>query len=161
MQQGIPRALVNALMAATVLAWSVAPPPIQHRHEEGADLSHHHDGGEPHLAVYAPHVIGGEVSHLHIEWLGLRLTLPDDGVPTKKGEDRGTSKLLFVQASRASVAQVCSPGGLGTSLTVLSLKTTDADVGASSPTVLNSLLRLTPHPLCDRARHERSGVQLA
>ena len=172
---------MNLLMAATVLAWSIAPPPIQHRHEGGTDLSHRHDCGDagygrpdhsaqgycvsdcgqPHAATLAPDGIGEEASHLHFQWLGFRMTLPDDDSPTKKGEDRCASKLLFVQASRASIPQVYSGSRLDTSLTVLPLNTIAADIGASCPSVLCSFLRLTPHPLCDRARHERSGVLLA
>ncbi len=181
MAQGIPRALMNLVMAATVLAWGIAPPPVEHSHHGGADLSHHHNGcdagragaeifpradsvsdcGEPRSATLAAKGIGGEASHLHFQWLGFRLTLPDDDSPTKKGEDRCGSKLLFVQASRASLSQVYSGNGLDTSLTILALNAIAADGGASCSPVLCSLLRLTPHPLCDRARDERSGVQLA
>jgi hypothetical protein len=181
MAQGIPGILVNSLMAATVLAWSMPPPPVQHCHEGGADSSHRHDcgdqgdlrtdlsspghcasdGGQPRSALPTAQGIGGAASHLHFQWLGFRLTLPDDDSPTKKGEDRCPSKLLFVQASRASVPQVCSDKGLDTSLTVLPLNAIAVGVEASYPPSLGSLLRLTPHPLCDRARHERSGVLLA
>jgi hypothetical protein len=119
------------------------------------------DCGQPRPAALAANEIGGEASHLHFQWFGFRLTLPDDDSPTKKGEDRCPSKLLFVQASRAAVPQVYSGNGLDTSPTILPLNAIAADVGAFCSPVLSSLLRLTPHPLCDRARHERSGVQLS
>ena len=181
MIQGLPRTLVKLLMAAAMLAWSVAPPPIQHRHDGGTDLSHHHDCddagygrpdrspqgycasdvGKPHALIFAPEGIGGEASHLHFQWLGFRVTLPDGDSPTDKSEDRCSSKQLFVQARRASIPQACSSGTFDASQTVLPLNTIATDAGASHPPLLCSLLRLTSHPLCDRARHERSGVLLA
>jgi hypothetical protein len=105
--------------------------------------------------------VAGEASHLHFQWLGFRLTLPDDNSPAKKGKDRNASKLLFVQASRASVLQFHSSVRFDKSLTLPSPDATVMDIAAPWPAVFWSLLRVTPHPLCDRARHERSGVQLS
>ena len=101
------------LMAAAMLAWSVAPPPIQHRHDGGTDLSHHHDCddagygrpdrspqgycasdvGKPHALIFAPEGIGGEASHLHFQWLGFRVTLPDGESPTT-GTEAGRYQLV-------------------------------------------------------------------
>jgi hypothetical protein len=162
-------------MVATMLGWSVAPPPAQHRHIGGTDLSHQHesattgfgcqppratDGGLNQAVAVGTSMIGGEASHLHFQWLGFRLTLPDDS-PTKKGEDRSPSKLLFVQASRASVPQAHTGGRLDTSLTLLPRDLVAADIASSCARVFCSLLWVESHPLCDRARHERSGVQLS
>lgn len=172
---------MSLLLSGTVLAWSLSPPAVQHAHEGGTDLCHHHgcadtdrdegDGAhlsrhasdcrQTHSAAVVPNAIAGQASHLHFEWLGFRLTLPDTDSPSKKGEDRSASKLLFVQASRDSVPQVYSGTRLDRSLTLLSPQAVSADITAACPAVSCSLLPVIPHPLCDRARHERSGVQLA
>jgi hypothetical protein len=108
-----------------------------------------------------PEVIAGDASHFHFRWFGFRLALPDDDSPSKKGEDRGTSKLLLVHAGRASISQLHSDSRLDHSLTLLGPATLATTIAATCPAVSGSLLPVTPHPLCDRARHERSGVQLA
>ena len=171
---------MSLLLAATVLAWSLSPPAVQHTHEGGIDLPHHHDCavavqdetdgvhlshhasdcGQPYSVAVVSKAIAGQASHFHFEWLGFRLTLPDTDSPAKKGGDRSTSKMLFVQASRGSVPQVHSGSRLDTSLTLLSPDAIAADIEAACPAVSCSLLPVTSHPLCDRARHERSGVQL-
>lgn len=180
MTRGIPRVLVNLLMAAAVLAWSMAPPPVQHSHKGGADLSHHHDSGDHDRAqadssvtghsvsdwgLFCPAAvaegIGGDASHFHFRWLGFRLTLPDDDSPAQKGENQCPSQLLFVRDSRSSAPQVSLDKGLNSSVAVPSLNAIVAGADAFCPPVVGSHLRLTPHPLCDRARHERSGVLLA
>jgi hypothetical protein len=172
---------MSLLLAATVLAWGHSPPPVQHSHQGGADLSHRHDCadanhdatnaaphlhyasncGQSHSATTVPNGICGEASHLHFQWLGFRLTLPDDDSPTKKGEDHSTSKLLFVQASRDLVPQVYSGSRLDKSLALLFPQAVSADIAATCLAVSFSSLPVIPHPLCDRARHERSGVQLS
>jgi len=168
-------------MAASVLVWSLAPPPVQHRHEGGADLSHHHDGAvadhygidgadESHHAHHgAPaksprgvsEVIAEEAPHLHFQWLGFRLTLPDDDGPTQNGDDRNNSKLLFVQAGRMSLPQSHWGTRLDKSPTHPCLDTPATDVAAICPAISCHRAAVTVRPLCDRARHERSGVLLA
>lgn len=176
MAKGIPRALVNWLMAATVLAWSLSPPAVEHAHEGGADLTHQHDcaaatdgahgsyhahDAEPRSLAVVSEVPFGDASHLHFQWLGFRLTLPGDDAPTKKGEDRNSSKLLFVQASRTLLPQFQLGTRLDKSLTPLCLDAVATDIAAICPAVSCPLPLVTTHPLCDRARHERSGVLLA
>jgi hypothetical protein len=159
----IPRALVNLLTATTVLAWSLAPPPIQHSHQGGRDLSHEHATAHAQHACQAavePDAISDDASDLHCHWLGFRLALPD-GSPTKKGEDGGLSKLLFVQATRASLFQVHAGSRLDTAPALLPLNLAVADIAASRAPIFGSSSCVTSHPLCDRARHERSGVQLS
>jgi len=180
MAKRLPRASVNLLMAATVLAWSLAPPPVHHTHQGGDNPCHHHDCddadddaddcaycshhgsdcGEHQSVVKVATGIGGEASHFHFQWLGFRLTLPDDDPPAEKGKDHSAAKLLFVQAVRESVPQVDSGSRIDTSLENLSLNSIAAEIAAPQSANFRSLLRVTPHPLCDRARHERSGVQL-
>lgn len=172
---------MSLLLSAMVLVWSLSPPAVQHAHEGGTDLSHHHDSApadhdatdgacqshygsdssQSHAATVVPVAIAGEASHLHFQWLGFRLTLPHDNSPTKKGEDRNASKLLFVQASRASVSQLHSSGQFDKSLMLPSLDAIVMDIAAPCRAISCYLPRVTPCPLCDRARHERSGVLLS
>ncbi len=183
MAQGSARTLVNLLMAAMVLAWSVSPPPVQHTHAGGTDLSHRHgapDGRCPQMgtslqyhgesdhgpfdsAARVPIGLCGKASHLHVQWFGFRLTLPDHESPTKKGHDHSTSELLFIQAqaSRAPASQVHSGNRLDTSPALLSLDLLAAGIAGARSAVSCSLVPAASHPLCDRARHERSGVLLA
>jgi hypothetical protein len=181
MEKRIPRTPMSLLLAATVLAWSLSPPQVQHSHQVGADLSHRHDCadanhdatnaaphslyasdfGPSHSAATVPNGICGEASHLHFQWLGFRLTFPDDDSPTKKGRDHSTSRLLFVQAGRGSILQVHTGNRLDTSAALVCPDATTADIAAVGPAVCCSSPPVTSQPLCDRARHERSGVQLA
>ena len=89
------------------------------------------------------------------------LTLPDDDSPSNKGEDRGISKQLFIQAGRAPVSQLHSGSRLDHWPALLGPAMPARAITATCPSVSCSLLPATPRPLCDRARHERSGVQLA
>jgi hypothetical protein len=186
MAEGIPRALVSWLMAATVLAWSLSPPAVEHAHEGGADLTHQHDcaaatdgtygsdhahdahssehahdAEHTHSVAVVSAVPFGDASHFHFQWLGFRLTLPGDSLPTKKGDGSNTSKLLFVQASRPSLSQFQLGTRFDDSLTPLCLDAMATDIAATCPAVSGSLPLVKTHPLCDRARHERSGVLLA
>ena len=182
MANGFPRAALSLLLAATVLSWDLSPPPTQHSHEGGNDRSHHHgciDGADsraddarlPHdvddqdhssSAVASSMTISGHPSHWHFEWLGLRLTRPDSGSPTNKDDNHGgNSKLLYVQAGRSSIPQVHSGGRLDGSPALLPPDAIAAGTLCACANVSGSSPRATPHPLCDRARHERSGVQLS
>jgi hypothetical protein len=179
MTKGFPRAPLSLLLVAAMLAWSFSPPLLQHAHEGGSEHHHHADAAcaptaDAHLRHHASHreqsrsvpvtpkAIAEETSHLHFEWLGFRLTLPDTESPANQGDDhRCKSKLLFVQASRSSAPLVHSGSRLDASPLVLPLNAMAADMAATGPAVSGSLLPVVSLPLCDRARHERSGVQLS
>jgi len=181
MARRIPHIYVRLMMAATVLAWSLSPPGVRHTHDGGNEPSHHHECGEAHhhatdashgshpahdkgqnhpLAVVSE-VSAGEVSHLHFQWFGFRLAFPDDELPSKKGEERSNVKLLFIQTGHAFVPQFHSGGRFDKSPTFLCPDAMATGIATAYPAVSCAFLPITPTPLCDRARHERSGVQLA
>jgi len=162
----------SLLIAATLLAWSVCPPPIQHSHQGGYDLSHQHGCADDkdhavaacvdsHWMAEARGAIGDEASHVHFAWFGLRLTFPESDSPANKGESYDAVRLLFVSAGRGSVAQVNSAATFDTWAVPLLLNVSAANMAAGCPMAFRSLPPVTPHSLCDRARHERSGVQLS
>ncbi len=181
MAKNLPRASLNCLLSASLLVWSLAPPAVQHEHAGGTDLSHHHDRadavpdaihgacrlhrgngwGQTDSAAAASKAIAGQASHFHFDWLGFRLMFPDPDSPTDKGQDHSTPKLLFIQAGRDSVPQVHLGSRLDKSLSLSSPDGIAIETAVACPATSCSFLRITSHPLCDRARHERSGVLLA
>jgi hypothetical protein len=180
MTKRLPQTPVKLLLAATVLVWSLSPPPTQHSHAGGDDPSHHHDhvGADRHLAgiaheshtasdcghIHSVMVLsdaaGSGDSHLHFRWLGFRLTLPDSEPNNKSQEDHSTSKLLLVYASRCRISPVQLSDRLDLPLLLLALDTRTPTIAAGGA-ASGSLVPAVSHPLCDRARHERSGVLLA
>lgn len=177
MARGVPHALLSLLLSTTMLVWSMSPPAVRHAHEGGSDLSHHHDaahgthdadgthhnhdGGNRRSLTVVSDVIADETSHLHFHWLGFRLTLPGDDSPTKTGDEPNSSKLLVIRSGRTPLPQFHSGGRLDKLLTPLCLNAAARDIAAMCPAVVGSLLSVATQPLCDRARHERSGVLLA
>lgn len=173
---------MNLLLAVTMVAWSLSPPPFQHAHEGGADLSHHHrhadvdddevadfdlahhhgDAEHSHREVTSPSALAGLASHLHFDWLGFRLTLSDEQSSTEKGDDPSGPKLLFVQAQpcRVDGQRLHSVRSFDPLLTLLDPNAWAAGNMASC-SIASSRPGGTVPPLCDRARHERSGVLLA
>lgn len=178
MARPVSQKLVNLFLAAMVLAWNFAFSPIQHAHEGGGDLSHGHgcvdeiDGGYRLYRVSdcgyglrtaaEPGVIAGLDAHHHFEWFGFQVTFPDADSPAQQGDHHDSGgKLLFVQGSCNAVFQVYRGGTLDKSPEFLSLGVIATDTVAARPAVSSSILPVTLCSLCDRARHERSGVLLA
>jgi hypothetical protein len=176
------RTSLSLFLAATVLAGGIFPPATRHGHEGGSDLSHRHDsrlqiqperhdyiarmehpGDVPsHRRAAVPE--GGATAdwsaHLHFVWLGFRLTLPDSGSSDKNGDVHNTKQLVFVRAGRDLTSSSHSGYGLDRALT-LALQQALPDVAAISPAFRCSFQPVVTSLLCDRARHERSGVLLA
>jgi len=168
-------------LSAAVLVWSLVPPAVQHSHAGGDDRAHAHDRADLGLEAANVHhhvhqaderahahsessaaiVAGGEATHLHFEWLGFRLTLPVDGSSGDESGEPSDPELLFVRVGRTSLDQSHLGTGLDKSPTHLELDAVPTAIAAVRFTVTSSRLPLTSHPLCDRARHERSGVLLA
>lgn len=163
MMQEIPRVLVNLLTVATVVAWSIAPPPILHGQQGGRKLSLNHAKAHNQLACLATvesDANSDGAADLHYHWLGFHLAHTDDS-PTQKGGDCCLSKLLSFQISRASLHEDHARCRLDTTPAFLPLKLATAVIAAGRAPDFCSGSCVMSRPLCDRARHERSGVQLS
>lgn len=158
-------------LSAALLLTNGLPMAVQHAHPVGANLSHHtHDVGyapagdafssvrRDALAV-APVSITEITEHIHLLWLGMEFTLP-----APKGHQPNTSVTASARGLLARLADqgACDAGSklVPTLLADLPMigDVYDGDslevADVSRPRDLASL------PLCDIARHARSGVQL-
>jgi hypothetical protein len=179
MPRGLPKTCLNLLLAAMVLAGAVLPPATRHAHPGGGDLSHRHDGSngshqdDQSLAAHVSHPLPCDpsfasvreshasfVGHFHFKWLCLQLTLPDHGTPANGHGHGPNPDLVFLRAGReTAISSVyASPDNIRTLgpdfQAVLSDNSGRSLLAAYSSASVTSTL------LCDRARHERSGVQL-
>jgi hypothetical protein len=176
------RSLLSMLMSAAVLACSIMPPGVRHAHIGGNDLSHrhagvatnalnqqHHDhcansgdhcnGFQPNNILIASELPGQRASHLHLMCLGFQLTLPDSSHSAKQGTDTGNSQLVNVRTTEYIRSTQQHNIGVEKLLIPVCQESTTDGVTAIHAIVLSSQT-VTTTLLCDRARHERSGVQL-
>jgi hypothetical protein len=181
MSKQLPRACLNLLLAAAVLVGTVLPPAIRHAHEGGSDLSHRHDGSHgshgdhKSQAAHTDHAghlscdpsfasvrgaCADSVQHFHFQWLGLQLMLPDDGTPSKDHGDRPGPGLVFVPAGREMTTFAAHANQSGVRTFAPLFQGVLPDEPVNSLTTASSSDSVTTTLLCDRARHERSGVQL-
>jgi hypothetical protein len=176
------QALLSMALSAIVLAGSIMPPGIRHGHRGGSDPSHqhsdlsaipashsHHDGrsscSEQHHGCRndsppaKADMPGKYATHLHFEWFGIPWTLPDSGKPHKENQVADESQLVYIRSSE----------DLGVA-TQQNLRVEKFPLPVSQEPLyqdaVESRVALFVSPpdamtlLCDRARHERSGVQL-
>jgi hypothetical protein len=165
------------LSAWMLLATSVAPSTFVHGHG-GGDLSHQHDHGDCALshsrAPTAHHDghddRGGDVSvsaadvhrHGYFVLLGAVTYAPMSSTPTGSHENAASGWETFVAVP--AVQGICAPSRNS----AIDPSGPAALVVVSIDCLRESEQRGIPRagiapasPLCDRARHERSGVQLA
>jgi hypothetical protein len=172
------RRCVCLLLAALLLAPGTLPLGLAHAHP-GADRPHHHhaedgfvdadhhddhDDHEDHQwgEDLGPALESASTSHVHFSWLGFDLTLPG---PPGGGEpdDPGTTA-----TTPALIGTLDAPtGGTMGPLSWLApwlLATHPFAWSGPPPAPCRPRLRPPSNPsppLCDSARHERSGVQLS
>jgi hypothetical protein len=158
---------VRVILAVAVLAPGIGQSPaFRHRHA-GGDRPHHHAEG---LAVCHLHRhaevgddehddAGGGVLHVHVSFFGLELILPqessDEELPRRDHVPALVPLNMDVVAATFASDPDCRPAPVASTDSPLE----PAPVGAfslSHPRVARSAPLL-----CDTARHERSGVQLA
>lgn len=127
-------------------------------HHRGHD-HHHHDGDEAHDAVLSLGA-GAVVWHVHVWVLGFELTWPVS--PDSQTEDEAPEPVIVSLAESELLPPGLSPAKYG----VVSDECLPAKLADNSG-FLRSDRRIQPAedwpsspPLCDTARHERSGVQL-
>jgi hypothetical protein len=175
MRKRLSRKAVCFLLSAWVLAWGIVPPAIRHAHEAGEDRRHRHDsaaiqgqGEQWQGADKDTPEAGSEVSSatlrrlvVHLHWsllvIDFSVAVPENGPSDDRDGGAKPTILRFVD----SVPQPAldNNGFAGDSPATVSPLDFKPWVAATSSRRHPSLLRSAP--LCDRARHERSGVQLA
>jgi hypothetical protein len=179
MQGCILRYSMSVLLSATVLASSIMQPGFWHAHAGGNDPSHQHTGDStafPNLQHDALHTdydehrsgcqsgstfivgqaLGQYAPHHHFMCLGFQLTLVDVG---HSGKDSKGSHLANVRSSeylRTTPQQCLSAASL-----LMACQTPTAGSVPTIHRVESYSQTVTTTLLCDRARHERSGVLLA
>lgn len=172
----------RVLLAASVLLTGSVTPGISHAHEEGGrphqhratrTHSHGHSHGHAHSSGSHQHprslatnnTVGRCTNctcHMHISWLGVDLTFPAESGDNESGIERsGLHEVIVVQPFDASVAAAPTDWCFDSAfLALFAQEATDCSVSATARPHFSSLPNVTGS-LCDTARHERSGVQLA
>lgn len=122
-----------------------------------AGLGHRHaDHGSGFRAQFPP-PHSPTSTHVHFDCLFFTVTLPDPtNEPSPRDLERHCELIVLHQA--AVMPPLPAAGDWGTPVTAPSEVPVSVDVKQPASTLVN--LR-APRPLCDAARHERSGVQLA
>jgi hypothetical protein len=174
MSRRLLKGSMNLLLAATVVVGGALPPAVRHAHEGGGDISHRHDAFHSHdvpsidsqrrapthrHAAVVSTSLADRTSHLHVTWLGCHLTLPDSKPPLKGGKDHLTPELVFLRDGREMLSAAQAGPRTDRPLIVCAQEAAP-DVSPFCPAAARSSHPLTTSLLCDRARHERSGVQL-
>ncbi len=172
------KSLTALLQTALLLAVSLAPPGVRHSHSLGERVAGHHrhaaaDGhvhNHHHVAHRHPGSLEGSVCtaigerpgwHLHLNMLGFEMTLPDPLSSSNESESSGHPNVVAVAVGRevlSDAATLPSSVPQGSPLTTTPTSQSDA---APMLAVVWSDPPVSCTPLCDRARHERSGVLLA
>ncbi len=164
---------INLLLASLVLAWAIVPPTVRHGHEGGEDSGHRHDsvgqhvhdrdsrghsedGGLPPAGVESPPSIRGElVVHLHWCVLGLDFSLPlSERAPS--WDERYVARPAIVSLGDGLPAP--ARDNHGASLTLAAMLPTGLDSPVAPASATAAVDDCPSATLCDRARHERSGV---
>ena len=170
---------VSLLLLAVVLPISIAPPGLRHTHANGNRTHQHDDHHHGQMAQVGKHhahphdhenqltpssrhaklwLLARSVPHVHWTFLGFHFTLPISGKTNSEGEDHNASLAIVVPTVSAIVLPE-SRLAKSDALPRLELRA-DLDnrinIGAASPFIPQA----ESSPLCDTARHERSGVQL-
>jgi hypothetical protein len=131
-----------------------------HSHHEHTDHAHHDDVGfETDSKDQTASDNTLPVNHVHLVWLGFEFTFPEPAKEPKESQDAETWQFI---------TQISSPMVIGSDAHATPVW------GAMHSTVVPKPLSALPcldsrfsvktclsNPLCDTARHERSGVQLA
>ena len=135
---------------------------VRHAHPGGVGPHDHHRDGSI-LSEASAQSPDGESAwfssalHMHIFLLGFQFTLPAEETTDDEGEQSANQVVLvrFLGDNlNDSAARLAAPD----CQTVLALQPCDISAVGSAPPLCR-MTRLRSLPLCDSARHERSGVQ--
>jgi hypothetical protein len=169
------RRCVCLLLTATLLAPGTLPLGLAHAHP-GANRPHHHHDDEvglgapgddvPYDDCHRPEPPGPVIEststpHVHLSWFGLELTIPGASGTGHAGDgDQGGT--IIAPARGQDMADARAGETLPSLIPLLIDLSLPTWVGRP-PSAPPSRPAPTPNaspPLCDSARHERSGVQL-
>lgn len=104
--------------------------------------------------------ISGETVHLHFSWLGFTLAFPDQDAPAREGHDEGFDGFVLIRAVEQATPN--TPCNGASDRLPIPIERGVVQRRAIAPQALsNTSAPVTTTPLCDSARLERSGVQLA
>lgn len=176
---------VSSLLTVLLLPVSIAPPGLRHTHAGGnrphrhdliAEHDHAHDCPDHHAtgrgSTRHNHQDQGDsatlrcrmesllpaVAHVHFSWFGMSTSLPVSSIPQENGQGGDSSARVVVQPFWDFVSLVRPQVCLAICLSI------DWDAVSSGPIVCTvtryAAAPVLSAPLCDNARHERSGVQL-
>ena len=182
MSNRVAKSLLSMLLSATVLAGSIMPPGVRHAHAGGNDRSHQHagisttvlnqqrhvwcvkcghhcNGCQSNSVLIASESPGQHAAHLHLMCLGFRLTLPDSSHSAKQSTDTSNSQLVNVRTTEY-IRPTQQHNFSVEKLFIPVCQESTADGMTAIHAVVLSSQTVTTTLLCDRARHERSGVQL-
>jgi hypothetical protein len=173
------RKVTSVCLAAVLLLGSIAPPAVRHVHAlaEGAGTHHRHDA-DHHLAGAHGHhhdesghhqaARGSEHAasmsshwwHLHIQLLGLALTLPE---PASRDDGRQSPRndVLFLLAGQEKPFLFRATLWTEMQQLLVSPVFSATEDAAFTQIVILRPAPVSCAPLCDRARRERSGVLTA
>jgi len=173
----------RALLAASVLLTGTITPGISHAHGEGS-RAHEHQAAREHAHKHShyghshasrndqralPVVLtdsagfcSGCTQHVHISCFGWSFTLPAE---SKDGESdfdaSGSPAVVIVRPLDVMATTALSESSIGAALWALeAFEATDCSTSALTRPRF-SCTPIAVRPLCDTARHERSGVQLS
>jgi hypothetical protein len=150
------------LMAVALLLMAGSSAGMCHAHPGGAG-AHHHDSQDFELIASAFPATEGNAAwlaaplHMHIYVLGFQFTVPAE----ESADDEPTQHSHHLVAQRIVASSLCDaalqtlPSGSQTAPALLPEVAVPAEV-ESPPSRLTPISAL---PLCDTARHARSGVQ--
>lgn len=152
------------LLSAVLLLTNGLPLAVQHAHEVGDDLNHHSHQFDrfsrtsaASAVCDAESTVGAVTDHVHLLWFGWELTiLPPKGGPAVPAPSiSGGALLAKLDTSSSSVRDVVSAV-----VALLSPRLLDAAQLIGRTNRATQPRHLAALPLCDTARHLRSGVQL-
>ena len=129
---------------------AVAFQPSEHSHHD-----HRHSDSTDRFLLSA----ADDSSHVHTSWLGLDFHWPASENPTThEGDDGLPSSIILIFAGQSYMPRLAGLPPPGCSVAYAALPT-DAAIVPDELTE-SSPAQVASPPLCDNARHERSGVQL-
>jgi hypothetical protein len=153
------------LLSAVLLLTNGWPVAVQHAHDVGDNPYHHsHRHASGHVDLYhvasvgeAGDAVSGVTEHVHMLWFGWEVTIlpPKGGRPGSSPVVVG-SPLQLAEKNQAENDSVPVPAT--NSLAVVAVAS--AGLLSASQRPAASVHRIAALPLCDSARHLRSGVQL-
>jgi hypothetical protein len=152
------------LLSAVLLLTNGWPVSIRHAHDVGEN-PYHHSHRTAASSLHASPAIGdadGEVSgvtdHVHMLWFGWEVTV----LPPKGSRPAPTATAVGILAQQGDRSPLEGDAvGVGSANSPAVVAAEPVDPFGASRTLADSVHRVAALPLCDTARHLRSGVQLA